>query len=49
MITGNLGLDQLITYFISTASDIVDFASTMVGQSEELIQDKNKDIMKAII
>ncbi|CAF3398182.1 unnamed protein product [Rotaria sp. Silwood2] len=49
MITGNLGLDQLITYFISTASDIVDFASTMVGQSEQLIQDKNKDIMKAII
>jgi hypothetical protein len=25
------------------------FASTMVGQSEQLIQDKNKDMMKAII
>ncbi|UJR22628.1 hypothetical protein I4U23_025669 [Adineta vaga] len=49
MITGNLGLDQLITYFISTASDIVDFASTMAGQSEQLIQKKNKNIMKAII
>ncbi|CAF0835786.1 unnamed protein product [Adineta ricciae] len=49
MITGNLGLDQLITYFISTASDIVDFASTMVGQSEQLIQNKNRNVMKAII
>ena len=28
---------------------IFSFASTMVGQSEELIQNKNKDIMKAII
>jgi hypothetical protein len=25
------------------------FASTMIGQSEQLIQDKNKDMMKAII
>ncbi|CAF1302337.1 unnamed protein product [Adineta steineri] len=49
MITGNLGLDQLITYFISTASDIVDFSSTMVGQSEQLIENKNKNMMKAII
>jgi hypothetical protein len=36
----NLNLNETILY---------SFASTMVGQSEELIQDKNKNVMKAII
>jgi len=33
---------KIVIYFYS-------FASTMVGQSEQLIQDKNKNIMKTII
>ncbi|CAF0728650.1 unnamed protein product [Didymodactylos carnosus] len=49
LLTVHLGLDQLLTYFVSTASDIVDFANTMVALSNRLIEDDSFDSLNAII